>query len=113
MQIPPNPGDPLRLEQIDVIVEAIRLRQHRQPLETTDQSIAVILLNAGERYNLVKCLNGEWSGMKGEIPLPAENTPPKCPNGHVLLEYLGVRLGWIEERRLDDGSRESSTRDSV
>jgi hypothetical protein len=96
-------GDPLRLPEIDLIVEAVRLRQHAFPLETTDQSIVVVLLNAGDRYTEVRCIGGEWTGIKGD--LPTFDGVPHCPNRHALLEDPGIRLGWIAERKLNDDRR--------
>lgn len=107
----PNPGDPLSVEQIEALIEVIRLRQFRNRAESTPDSIRVALATAGERYKLVRCINGEFTGMKGELPV--SQGVPRCPNGHVLLEDLGLRLGWVDERRMDDGGWESSPGDSL
>lgn len=72
------------------------IRRQKQFGETLYQSIMVALLNAGDKFTMVACLNGEWQGKKGDIPVTTGI--PVCPNGHVLVEAMAGRkaLGWVD-----------------
>lgn len=82
-------------EDVKRITEAIEFRQVNFG-EDSLTSVAVVLLNYGERYVRVHCLPGEWSGTKGD--LQPRRGIPLCPNGHPLLELGDApRLALIAE----------------
>ena len=59
-------------------------------------SIGVVLMNYGDRLVQVTCVNGEFTGYKGELP-PRDGIP-LCPLGHPLFEVTKApRLALIEE----------------
>lgn len=90
----PAPGDDLNIEDIDMIFEAVRDRQDNFPNEPATVAFGLVLLNIGDRFTSVKCINGEWEGLKMEIP--KRDGIPLCPNGHVMVESNSrLRLGWI------------------
>lgn len=85
----------LTLDQATDIAEKIQLRQERFEGEPLFDSIMVVLLNYGSGYARVICINGEWEGIKNELP-PATGIP-LCPNGHPMLEITqGKKLGLID-----------------
>jgi hypothetical protein len=72
--------------------------QHRRDNFTEDfeMSVGVVLLNYGDKYVEVQCVNGEWSGTKGDLIRGPEL--PRCPNGHVLLETSNApRLALVDQ----------------
>ncbi len=89
----PKAGDGLKLRDLEMIVEALTERQSSCQ-ETLPFSMGIVLFNIGDRFTPVACVAGEWSGVKGDIPR-AEGIP-KCPNGHVMTEGKGLKLGWVE-----------------
>lgn len=89
----PKPGDPLRLRDVERILEALAVRQDKAE-ETLPFSLGVVLFNLGDCFTPITCVNGEWSGVKDDIP--KSGFIPKCPNGHVMTEGKGVKLGWVE-----------------
>lgn len=92
----PKIGDALRLSDAQMIIDATSARKHNFPDEPFLMSMGVVLLNIGEQYAKVECVMGEWKGIKRDIPNSKNsNSLPKCPNGHVLLQGAGLKLGWI------------------
>lgn len=91
----PEIGSALTVPQALAMFEAINYRQQKYN-ELFEESLLVVLFNFGSRFDEVNCINGEWHGHKQDL----ECAPgiPKCPNGHVLLEKPGLRLGWVEEQ---------------
>lgn len=87
-----------QLSSADVheLFEAFKSRRNLFPAEEELMSFGVVLMNYGDKFTNVRCVNGEWHGVKMDVP----KNPgiPKCPNNHVLLEY-GERttLGLIPE----------------
>lgn len=91
----PEDGDPLNMEDIDMIMEAVHQRQTNFPNEDAVFSFGIVMLNIGNRFAVVTCLEQEWQGLKKDIP-KGEGVP-KCPNGHTLMEGPGLKLGWIAD----------------
>lgn len=89
----PKPGDSLTVDQLEEIFECIAVRRERFPEESGIMSLGVVLFNFGDRYAKATCVAGEWTGLKQE--LPRTTGIPKCPNGHVLTQEAGLRLGWV------------------
>lgn len=79
------------------IAHSIQTRQQNFPDEEFVMSVGVVLMNYGDRFTSVRCVNGEWAGQK--MNLSGEGLP-KCPNGHVLLESEGrKKLVLVEENQ--------------
>ena len=93
----PKPGDKLSIDDCDMIVEAIERRQENFPEEKLGISVAVVLFNIGNRFAPVYCINGEWKGLKKDIPKREGGGVPLCPNGHVMTEGPSLCLGWRRE----------------
>lgn len=87
-------GKGLTITDCEIIIEALEARTVIFPHEPPEQTIMVVLLNIGDRFAETHCVNGEWSGPKYE--LPKTGGLPKCPNGHVLFQDKGLKLGWLE-----------------
>jgi hypothetical protein len=87
-------GKSLSIEDAQEIIEAFERRHKNFPLETWDMTIMLVLLNIGDRYAEVVCINGEWTGIKKDIPKGIDL--PRCPNGHILTQGSGLTLGWIK-----------------
>lgn len=84
----------LNVTDIHNIAQLIEYRQSMFD-EEFEMSVGVVLMNYGEREVKVECVNGEWSGLKGELSRSPDI--PKCPNGHVLLETsTAPRLALVE-----------------
>ena len=64
--------------------------------EDIETAILVVLFNIGDRQARCACVAGEWSGLKRDLP-PTQGIP-KCPNGHVLTQEAGPKLGYLRER---------------
>lgn len=90
----PKVGDPFVMEDLEIVLSAIEKRQANFPDEPAAFSMVMIMMNIGDRYAPVTCINGEWSGFKQD--LQGGEGIPKCPNGHVLTQGKGLRLGWID-----------------
>lgn len=90
-------SEKLTIAQAQDIANAVNARQHSYLNETLPTSIVVVLLNYGDRFTPVRCIRGEWSGIKDD--LPRSEAVPVCPNGHVLLESNTGRktLGLIDD----------------
>lgn len=95
--MPPKAGDGITVEDIEMILEAVKNRQENFKDEPAKMSFALVLFNIGDRFAPVSCVAGEWSGLKTDIP-KSDNLDelPKCPNGHVLIQGRGLKLGWLE-----------------
>jgi hypothetical protein len=84
----------LTLEQADQIAELIQYRQDNFEGEDLTTSILVVLLNYGDGATPVKCIQGEFTGIKSDLP-PGEGIP-LCPAGHPLFETgPGMALGLV------------------
>ena len=84
----------LDVKQAKEIGEAIAVRMATFT-ETIQFATAVVLLNYGDKYKEVECVQGEWSGTKADLR-PTDQIP-LCPNGHPLFEGMGKRLALIDE----------------
>jgi len=89
----PAAGQPLTIHDVEEIIGAMEQRSTNFPDESFELTCAVILLNIGNRYTGVSCVEGEWVGIKKDIP-KGEGVPT-CPNGHPLMEGAGLQLGWL------------------
>ena len=89
----PVAGNDLTLDDVTTIVEAIVKRHENFPDEDIQVTIGLVLCNIGDRFAIVECTNGEWSGLKENIP-PTDGVP-QCPNGHSLFQGTGLKLGWL------------------
>lgn len=87
-------GTPLTIQQATEIHEAYQFRRSTFD-ESSEMSMAVVLLNYGARFAPVSCIAGEWAGTKEQLQ-PSHGVPV-CPNGHVLIEGPGMKLGLIPE----------------
>lgn len=92
----PEAGDFLSTEDVEMIFEAVRVRQTNFD-EPAGLSILVVMLNIGDRFAPVECIEQEWQGLKKDIPVPEDGGIPKCPNGHALTQGPGLRLGWLRD----------------
>lgn len=73
----------LNVTDIENIVQKVEYRQ-LQFNEDLMMAIGVVLMNYGDRYVKVRCVNEEWEGTKAYLT-PRDGVP-LCPNGHPLLE---------------------------
>lgn len=92
-------GKPLSISDAQEIYLAVVRRQENFPDEDLGLTLTLILLNIGDRYAAVACMNEEhgWTGIKKDIP-KGEGIPT-CPEGHVLMETGGFTLGWLSSIR--------------
>lgn len=90
----PEDGDPLSSEDVEMIFQAIQKRQENFK-EPAMLSAVLVMLNIGNRFAVLTCLEEEWSGFPKDVP-PGEGEP-KCPNGHPLRKGPGMRLVWVTE----------------
>ena len=92
----PHAGKPLTIEDVEMVLAAVRKRKRNFPTEPDDITWLLILLNIGDRYTSVTCIEGEWIGVKHEIEVPEPGGIPKCPNGHPLTQAsTKLTIGWI------------------
>ena len=89
------PPSPLTVEDAERIAETVRIRRERWPDESLQQSIMVVVLNFGDHWTSVACINGEWTGQKRD--LETGGGIPTCPNGHVMTEFNHKVLGVIDD----------------
>lgn len=89
-------SEKLTVAQAQDIAIAINARQYRFS-EQLQMSVMTVLLNYGDRYTPVRCVRGEWSGIKDDLPRTGDI--PHCPNGHVLFESNTGRkaLGLVDD----------------
>lgn len=95
----PKAGDPLTVEDFDMIMEAVEQRQHNWPEEPFKMSMGLVFFNIGDRFAPVSCIDEthKWEGLKKDIPKDPNDGVPKCPGGHVLMQGSGLHLGWVDE----------------
>lgn len=92
----PKHGTPLDLDDIRMILEAVSKRKEKFPEEDGFMTFALVMLNIGERFRSVACIEGEWIGKKMDVEKPPEGRVPSCPNGHPLVEAnQKITLGWV------------------
>lgn len=92
----PKAGDQFTTDDFDMVLEAYEQRQRNFPNEPASFTFALVLFNIGDRFTPVECIEQEWAGLKKDVP--KSDGVPKCPNGHVLVQGLPLKLGWIQER---------------
>lgn len=90
----PTPGSSLSFEDVEMISEAIVKRTENFPEEPLVMTVALVLSNIGDRFAPVQCINGEWAGIKAQIPRGTGGVP-LCPNGHPMTQGDGLLLGWV------------------
>lgn len=96
--LPPNPGEPFTMDQFQEIMELVKKRQEKfSSWEPPIVSMAFILLNIGEVYSRVKCIdeNCKWGGLKQDVKIVDDNIPC-CPSGHAVIIDKHIKLGWVE-----------------
>lgn len=86
---------PLTIEQFEAIYENLQARMEEYPDEGLHESLLTTLTNAGDEWTVVRCLGGEWSSTKADLPVFEVPDIPMCPNGHQLNEEFGLKLGWV------------------
>lgn len=99
----PKAGDRVNIHDLEEIWEAIEQRQKNFKDEPREISFAVVFFNIGDRYAPVSCVNGEWEGLKKDLVKPEKGKDlpdsasdlPRCPNGHVLTQGVGLQIGWM------------------
>lgn len=90
----PKPGNSLTINDLEMILEAVQTRQRNFPSEPASMSFILVMMNIGDRFAPVTCVEGEWEGLKVDIPKGTDI--PQCPNGHVLIQGDGLCIGWIK-----------------
>jgi hypothetical protein len=93
----PQPGMFLRESDMEMIYEAYALHQERFPETKPVLSMAFVLMNIGDRYSPVECVEGEWKAMRKDVPKRKNPEDPfLCPDGHEIVKTGdGLKLGWI------------------
>lgn len=89
----PKVGDTLNTDDFEMIMEAVEQRQKNFD-EPPVLSMALVFGNIGQRFAPVICLEGEWEGVKQDVPKGEGD--PKCPNGHPLRAGPPLKLGWVK-----------------
>jgi len=76
------------------IAALVEYRQGQFADESLHTSVMMAVLNYGDKFVGVRCIRGEWSGVKGDLT-PRDGVP-LCPNGHVMIEIsAGLRLALV------------------
>lgn len=88
-------GKVLTMDDVQEILDAVETRKRNFPDEPIEMTWALVLFNIGDRYASVSCINGEWKGIKKDIPRNTGMHIPVCPNGHPLTQGIGLQLGWL------------------
>lgn len=91
----PKPGDYLNTADVEMIVEAIEQRQKNFPEEPAIMTLTLVMLNIGNRFTELTCIEQEWTGLKAD--LPKIDGEPRCPNGHPLSKGPSLKLMWVPE----------------
>lgn len=89
----PKAGESITTEDFDMILEAIGKRHQNFPNEPPVLSMAIVMMNIGDRFAPVACVEGEWKGHKKDLYGGVD--VPKCPNGHAVIQGVGLKIGWI------------------
>ncbi len=95
MERVPKPGDHLSTADVEMIAEALEQRQHNFPDEPAIMTLTLVLLNIGNRFRNVTCIEEEWTGIQQNLPKLGGD--PKCPNGHPLTKGPALKLVWVPE----------------
>lgn len=91
----PHAGNPLNMDDLEMILEAISARQQNFPNEPAALAFVLVMQNIGDRFTPITCSGGEWEGVKSDIP--GGEGAPTCPNGHELIKGNRLKIGWLEE----------------
>lgn len=89
-------GKPLSTEDVEEIIDALKTRKNNFPDEPEELTLALVLMNIGNRRSKVSCNHGEWRGTMRDIPRVPPGEVPKCPKGHPLIQHNRVTIGWVE-----------------
>lgn len=95
----PMAGMPLRESDAELIYNAYAKHQERfHESHEPVVSMAFVLLNIGDRYSPVECVEGEWKALRKDVPVRKDPEDPfLCPNGHEIEKTgSGLKLGWIK-----------------
>ncbi len=90
----PDVGKAFSMTDFDMVMEAVKERQRKNPEEPIQLTLYLMLTKMGERFRKVQCIEQEWEGYKKDIDWDGESEP-KCPNGHSLHPGPGITLGWV------------------
>jgi hypothetical protein len=74
----------LTMDQAAIFVDSFLERRKRFPGEPEEMALMVLLFNFGDHLTKVVCTNGEFIGVKGDLPILSG--VPVCPSGHPLYE---------------------------
>ena len=89
----PQVGSTFNLLDVQLAFELVRKRVENYPNEPANISLATVLVNMGDRYTPVVCIEGEWQGIKEDL---IGMDPPKCPNGHDCKTQPPLQLVWAQ-----------------
>lgn len=94
----PQQGMVLRESDAELIYETFALHQERFPDHKPVLSMAFVLMNIGDRYSPVECVEHEWKALRKDVPKREKADDPfLCPNGHEIQKVgSGLKLGWIK-----------------
>lgn len=100
----PEVGSALTVAQFDDIFDAFWANLDRPKPGSEDDAkltLGLVLFNFGDRYSTIRCVEGEWEGVKLDLIKGREHKTlqkvPTCPNGHRLKQDAGLALGWVED----------------
>lgn len=91
VRIPKN-GDFLIKDDVAAIYEAYEAHQKKFPLTPPPISLAWVMMNIGNDYAPVECIEQEWEGSIFDVDMRKDE--PRCPNGHALRRGAPLRLSW-------------------
>ena len=96
MERVPKAGEPLNDLDIVGLLSLMGEVKKKQPTLELSQVIGFVLANAGERYRVLTCQEGEWSSLKGDFG-KEKGAEAKCPQGHDIYIGVGLQLGWVAD----------------
>ena len=91
----PQAGETLEGPGLELILNAVERRQKNFPDEPLKVTLALILMNIGDRFTPLRCTEGEWKGYKWDIS--SSNDGLTCPNGHSIEKERTIALGWVPD----------------
>lgn len=89
----PQSGEFINSSDTEMIYEAVKQRQTNFLGEPLVLSMSLVLMNIGNRFTPVECLEQEWNGLI--IDVEKTDGDPKCPNGHTLRKGAPLKLAWL------------------
>lgn len=91
----PESGDFLSPQDVNMIFQAIKERHEKFPDEPMQLTAVLVMLNVGDRFAPVSCVEECWEGYLKDVP--SGEGVPKCPEGHPLFKEPGLRLAWVKD----------------